>query len=697
MASKGSADFLVEIGTEELPPKALKNLMHAFADGLGEGLARERLAHDDVSSFASPRRLAVLVRGLALMQEDLERELKGPPVSVAFDDAGKATAAGRAFAEKCGVAVEALGRVSTAKGEWVTGRSIGAGRPAGELLPDLVKQALERLPIPRRMRWGSNDFEFVRPLHWVLMLHGNEVVPGTVLGIGSGRTTRGHRSLAPGEIAVPEPQSYPGLLEREGYVVADFGQRKERVVAGVQEAAAEAGGRPVGNDALYEEVTALTEWPVALTGRFDDAYLRLPREVIAATLANHQRCFPIADANGALLPRFVVVANLESRDPDKVRDGNERVIRPRLADAAFFWEQDRRTSLADRTQRLQGVVYQKGLGSVAEKSERTARLAADYAHRLDADAATVERAARLAKCDLVTGVVGEFPELQGVMGEYYAVESGEAEPVARAIGEQYLPRFAGDALPATRAGEVLAVADRLDSLAGAFALGRKPSGNRDPFGLRRAALGVVRIMIEKALNLELADAVRAAVAQQPVPDVDGERATADIVAFLLERLRSHYADRGLAPEVFEAVRAREPATLPDFDARVVAVASFVELESAASLAAANKRIANILRQAGGDGDGNLSVDERLLSEDAERRLHGALASAKDDLRPLVARRDYGAALSRLAELRGPVDRFFDEVMVMTDDAALRRNRLALLADLRAMFLQIADVSRLALG
>jgi glycyl-tRNA synthetase beta chain len=697
MARAAAADFLVEVGTEELPPRALKDLMHAFAEGLREGLARERLEHGRISPYASPRRLAVLVSRLATAQQDLERELRGPPVSVAFDEAGKATAAGRAFAQKCGVSVEALGRVSTGKGEWVTCRSVEAGRPAAELLPDLVNQALERLPIPRRMRWGGNDFEFVRPVHWLVMLHGTEIVPGSVLGIAAGRNTRGHRSLAPGDIAVPEPQAYPGLLEGEGFVVADFAERKRRIAAGVERAAAEAGGEPLADDALFEEVTALTEWPVALTGRFDDSYLTLPREVIAATLASHQRCFPVADAAGALLPRFVVVANLESRDPDKVRDGNERVIRPRLADAAFFWEHDRRTPLAARRAGLEAVVYQKGLGSVADRSARIARLAALYAGRLDLDAAVVERAAGLAKCDLLTGMVGEFPELQGVMGRYYAVESGESEAVAQAIGEQYLPRFAGDALPSTKAGQVLAVADRLDSLAGAFALGRKPSGNRDPFGLRRAALGVVRIAVEKALNLDLGDAIGAAVTEQPVADVDREATADSILAFLLERLRSYYADQGLATEVFEAVRAREPATLPDFDARVQAVASFVELDSAASLSAANKRIANILKQAGDEGCPSLAVDEGLLSEDAERRLRAALAAAREDLRPLIARRDYGAALSRLAELREPVDRFFDKVMVMTEDAALRRNRLALLADLRAMFLEVADVSRLALG
>ncbi len=696
MAKAQAADFLVEIGTEELPPKALKDLMHAFAEGLREGFARERLEHGTISPFASPRRLAVLASRLAVAQDDLERELKGPPVSIAFDDAGKATAAGRAFAEKCGASVAALGRVRTGKGEWVTCRSIEPGRPARELLPALVDQALERLPIPRRMRWGANDFEFVRPVHWVLMLHGEDVVPGNVMGIAAGDKTRGHRSLAPGEIAVADPRAYPGLLERDGYVVADFGERKRRIVEGVEKAAAAAGGEPLADEGLYDEVTALTEWPVALTGRFDDAYLALPREVIAATLASHQRYFPVTDADGALLPRFVVVANLESHEPEKVCRGNERVIRPRLADAAFFWDQDRRVPLADRCEGLKDVVYQKGLGSVADRSARITRLAATCAKALGIDAAVAERAARLAKCDLLTGMVGEFPELQGVMGRYYAGESGEPEAVARAIGEQYLPRFAGDALPETPAGQVLAVADRLDSLAGAFALGRRPSGNRDPFGLRRAALGVVRIAVEKSLNLDVGEAAAAAVAEQPVSGMDRKAVTENVVAFLLDRLRSYYADRGFAAEVFESVRVREPATLPDFDARVAAVAAFVELESAASLAAANKRIANILRQAGDEGGGR-SVDERLLSDDAERRLHAALAAARQDLRPLVARRDYGAALSRLAELREPVDRFFDDVMVMAEDPALRENRLALLADLRAMFLEVADVSRLALG
>ena len=696
MANVDAADFLVEIGTEELPPKSLRELSTAFAANLASELDRQHLGHGEVSAFASPRRLAVLVRELARAQASRETELRGPPVAVAFDKSGEPTAAAHAFANKCGIPLAGVARTKTAKGEWLSCRLQEAGQSAAELIPALVQQAVDKFPVQRRMRWSDHDAEFVRPVHWVLMLHGDSHVPGQVAGVVSGRITYGHRFLAPAAIEVQTAGDYNELLGNEGFVLADFASRRQRIEDSVREAAADVGGIALGDDALFDEVTALTEWPVALTGTFDDVYLKLPQEVIIATLTGHQRYFPIADAAGKLLNRFVVVANLASRDPDKVRDGNERVIRPRLADAAFFWKQDQRIGLDERQSALQHVLYQQGLGSLEDRSQRVASLAMLLARQLSCASPAVERAARLAKCDLLTGMVGEFPELQGVMGRYYAEAAGEAPEVATAIGEQYLPRFAGDGLPATRLGQLLSIADRLDNLAGAFALGRKPSGNRDPFGLRRAALGIVRIVIEKDLDLDLPALIGAALELQPVTTANAPALGDELYDFVVERMRSWSADRRkLTPELFESVRVRRPPSLLDFDQRLRAVAAFVELEPAATLAAANKRIANILRQA--DYDGGAAIDATLLSESAEKALHTALQAADRDIRPLLQRRDYTAALARLAGLRDAVDRFFDAVMVMTDDDELRRNRLALLSELRGLFLEVADISRLSIG
>jgi glycyl-tRNA synthetase beta chain len=697
-----SPDLLVEIGTEELPPKALPELMLAFGSEMTAAIDDARLTHGTVHSYASPRRLAVIIERLAGRQEDRRSTQKGPPVSVAFDAKGKLTAAGLAFAERCGVEPAGLGREKTARGEYLSCEVVEAGQDAADLLPGLIEKALAALPIPRRMRWGAGDVEFVRPIHWIVLLHGKKVLPAKVLGIPAGRETRGHRFHCKRPLTIGQPADYLATLTDDGHVIADFSRRRDVVRRGVEAEAERAGGHVVDGERLYDEVTALVEWPVAMTGKFDDAFLRLPREVVVSTLTSHQRYFPIADDDGQLMPRFVVVANLESKDPGQVRDGNERVIRPRLADAAFFWDTDRHTRLAERCDSLRDVVYQQGLGSLADKSERTARLAAAIATGLDAPAEAVERAARLAKCDLVTGMVGEFPELQGTMGAYYAAADGESEDVAAAIREQYLPRFAGDALPETMPGRILAVADRLDSLAGIFCIGKRPSGNRDPYGLRRAALGIIRILVECGMDLDLAALVRVAVALQPARD-KGDEDVADVVlAFIGERLRRYFLDRdpGLATETFDAVLARQPASLVDFERRLCAVQAFLELDSAASLAAANKRIANILRQADssspGDDDARRAVRKKLLSDPAELQLFTALADARQNVVPLLENRDYTTALTALAELREPVDRFFDDVMVMTDDDATRNNRLALLGELRSLFLDVADISRLAI-
>lgn len=694
-----TADFLVEIGTEELPPKALRSLMDAFAENLEREIDASRLGHGSLKAYASPRRLAVTVDRLACAQEDRTVEQKGPPLGVAFDADGNPAPPALAFAKKCGVQVSELGRIRTEKGEWLSCELSEPGREATALMPQAVEKALALLPIPRRMRWGAGEAEFVRPVHWVVMLHGSEVVEATIMGLGTGRESRGHRFHANHPIAIPEPAAYPAVLETGGRVVADFDERRRRIEEGVRKAAATAGGSVVEAEGLLDEVAALVEWPVPIVGAFDAEFLELPREAVISTLTAHQRYFPVADAEGRLLPRFITVANLESSDPDQVREGNERVIRPRLADAAFFWNSDRRSSLDSRQAALENVVYQRGLGSLYDKSARVAAIASAMATELGVAPAPVERAAMLAKCDLLTGMVGEFPELQGTMGRYYAEADGETDAVATAVGEHYLPRYAGDALPSTIEGQLLSVADKLETIAGVFALDKKPSGNRDPFALRRAALGIVRILIECRLDIDLKAAIQQAIEAQPLPGAGPEVLAAELYSFVTERLRSYLVDRdaNLSTETFDAVLAREPRSMLDFAGRLVAVQAFVAMDEASSLAGANKRIANILKKSAGDElPVSQSVDTALFEYPAETELHDAVAAAANEAAPLLEKRDYTAALRRLAELKTPVDRFFDEVLVMSDDERLRNNRLALLAALRELFLRVADVSRLAI-
>ena len=691
------ADLLVEIGTEELPPKALRGLMDAFASNLGAALDDARLAHGELHAYASPRRLAVVVESLARGQEDRHTSQKGPPVSVAFDDAGSPLPPATAFAKKCGVDVASLGRTRTDKGEWLTADTTEAGKPAAELLPELIEKALADLPIPRRMRWGAGDAEFVRPVHWVVLLHGSKVIEGSVMGITTGNKSMGHRFHSKRPITIAKPADYLDTLEQKGHVVADFDARRKIVQQGVEKLAKKAKGVIVDGELLYDEVTALVEWPVPMLGSFDEEYLALPPEVVVSTLTGHQRYFPIADSAGKLLPRFVTVANLESTEPQKVRDGNERVIRPRLADAAFFWDNDRKRALVMRQDALRDVVYQRGLGSLYDKSARTAALAGWISEQLDIDSATLERAAALCKCDLLTGMVGEFPDLQGTMGRYYATSDGEAEAVATAIGEHYQPRFAGDSLPASQPGQVLGLADRLDTLAGIFVIGKKPSGNRDPFGLRRAALAIIRILIEREHDLDLKAMIAKAVELQPAGKGDVEALPDELYGFITDRLRRYFLDRdpGLDTETFDAVMARQPASLVDFERRLQAVQAFLELDEAQSLASANKRIANILRQAGATV--GAETKQKLLEDGAETSLFAALTDASKTVRPLLDERRYTEALRELAGLRAPVDRFFDNVMVMVDDETIKNNRLALLGELRALFLDVADISRLSIA
>ena len=689
-----ASDFLVELGTEELPPLALPELEKAFAAGIRQGLAEAGLPHGELRSFATPRRLAVLVRDLAVMQPAQAIKLKGPPVSAAFDKEGKPTAAATKFAEKCGTDVSTLTRVSEGKGEFLFFAGSKPGLATSGLLPGIVQRSLDQLPIPKRMRWGASAAEFVRPVHWLTLLFGVDVIPARILDTDAGRTTRGHRFMAPQEFSLDDACDYETVLREKGKVVPDFGERRTRIGAQVLAAAESLSGEALLSDSLLDEVTALVEWPSAVAGSFEPRFLELPREVLISTLQQHQRYFPLQDGRGKLLPHFITVSNIESRDPSRVRAGNERVVRPRLSDAAFFWSQDRKQPLAARLPGLDAVTFQAKLGSIGDKVRRVVTLAGEIALLIDADRAKAERAAQLAKCDLLSSMVGEFPELQGIMGRYYALADGEPADVAAAIDEHYLPRGAGGALPTTGAGVAVALADKLDTLAGIFAIGQKPSGTKDPFGLRRAAIGTLRILIEKKLDLDLRALVARAVALQPV--VSATAAT-DLWDYLTERLRSYFIDttaqegvRGTSTEMFDAVRASEPSSPLDFGARLAALSRFLALPEAASLTAANKRIANILRKAEGGAGGMVNVT--LLRESAEKSLHEALAGMITDVDRALAKRDYAAALTRLAGLRPAVDGFFDAVMVNAEDAQLRRNRLALLAELRRQFTRIADLS-----
>jgi len=696
-------DFLVEIGTEELPPKNLLALAEAFRDGVAAGLDAAGLTHGAALAYATPRRLAVLVRRLLDQQPDQRVERRGPPVSAAYDAAGKPTKAAYAFAASCGIEVKEIQRRSDAKGEFLFCKLTRPGAKTGALLPGIVQEALAGLPIARRMRWGAGEVEFVRPAHWVVMLHGDEVVPGEILGLPAGRMTRGHRFHAPKPVALRSPGVYLASLERRGYVVADFEDRRERIRAGVTAAAQDAGGLAVIDPAVLDEVTALVEWPVPIAGHFDPRYLELPPEVLVATLQDHQRYFPVRAPDGTLLPLFIAVANIQSRDPAQVRAGNERVVRPRLADAAFFYETDRKTPLGGRQAALAKVTFQARLGSLADKTARITELAGLVARATGEEPQTAQRAAQLAKCDLVTAMVGEFPELQGLMGRYYALHDGESDTVAAALGEQYLPRFAGDALPATGAGLALAIADKLDTIVGIFAIGQKPTGAKDPFGLRRAALGVLRILIETGVALDLRNLIHSALelvradtlrlaGDKPAPLP--ESLADEIYGYMMERLRAWYLEggAGITTEMFDAVLDTRPASPLDFDERLRALAAFLKLPEAASLTAANKRISNILRKAGDQP--NPRVDPGLLTDPEERRLAAEIEGLRQDVERCVTARRYEDALARLAALRPAVDAFFDKVLVMADDVRVRANRLALLAALQKLFLHIANLARL---
>lgn len=687
-------DLLIEVGTEELPPKSLRQLSAAFGEAIGAGLVDAHLEYRDLVQFATPRRLGVLVLDLLAHQRAREQERRGPALTAAFDAEGNPTRAALGFARACGVAMSRLARLESESGGWLVLRYSDPGQPATALLPGIVERALAKLPIPKRMRWGTLEVEFVRPVHWLVLLFGHEVVEAELMGVRAGRMTRGHRFHHPGPLVVQEPAAYPRLLSEQGHVIADFAERATRIRQQVQAAATALGGEARIDPDLLEEVTALVEWPATVTGSFDPDFLRLPPQVLVASMQGNQRYFPVMSRLGELLPHFIAVANIESLNPEVVRRGNERVIRPRLEDAAFFFRTDCKQSLASRLESLREVVFQDRLGSLYEKSRRVARLAALVSEAMGAGIETAKLAARaglLSKCDLITEMVGEFPELQGYMGQEYARRDGEAEAVAVALEEVYRPRYAGDAIPGTPVGRAVAIADKLDTLVGIFGIGELPTGDKDPFALRRAALGVLRTLIEAELTLDLRQLIEAAVAgYQGV--LDEQAVGGQALDFMMERLRGYFLDQGIPSDVFAAVMARRPTCPYDFARRVQAVDAFRSLPEAASLSAANKRIQNILRQVGEP------LPEAFHQEQIAAEAEGELAAKLEALRPQVKERlaaaDYTGALQQLASLRDTVDAFFDTVRVLAEDASAKANRLALLNNIRTLFLETADISRL---
>ena len=681
-------NFLVEIGTEELPPKALKTLATSFADNVEAELNQAGLSFDKIEWFAAPRRLAVKVLNLATQQPSKEIEKRGPAVSAAFDAEGKPTKAAEGWARGCGITVEQAERIATDKGEWLVHRAKIEGQPTKNLLNDIVANALAKLPIPKPMRWADKTVQFIRPVHTVTMLLGNELIEGEILGVASARTIRGHRFLGEKEFEIQHADQYPQLLREKGSVVADFNERKAEILAKSQAKATALGGVADIEESLLEEVTSLVEYPNVLAAKFEERFLAVPAEALVYTMKGDQKYFPIYDKEGKLLPHFIFVSNINPEDPTAIIEGNEKVVRPRLTDAEFFFKTDLKQKLVDRLPRLETVLFQQQLGTLKDKTDRIEQLAGEIAKQIGADEAKAKRAGLLSKCDLMTNMVFEFTDTQGVMGMHYARHDGEDEEVAVALNEQYMPRFAGDELPKSLVASAVALADKFDTLTGIFGIGQAPKGSADPFALRRAALGALRIIVEKNLPLDLEDLVKKSAA------LFGDKLTnsnvvADVVDFMLGRFRAWYQDEGIAVDVIQAVLARRPTRPADFDARVRAVSHFRTLDSAEALAAANKRVSNILAKADAAiGEINLTA----CVEPAEKALAEAVLALRTEVQPLIAKGDYTAVLDKLANLRAPVDSFFDNVMVNAEDPALRQNRLAILNTLQGLFLQVADIS-----
>ncbi|MCP3748266.1 glycine--tRNA ligase subunit beta [Pseudomonas sp. SBB6] len=679
-------DFLVELGTEELPPKALSSLADAFLAGIEKGLQAAGLNYTDKQVYAAPRRLAVLIRNLDTQQPDRSVNLDGPPRQAAFDAEGNPTQAALGFAKKCGVELSDIDQ----SGAKLRFSQHIPGKATASLLPTIVEDSLNDLPIPKRMRWGARKEEFVRPTQWLVMLLGDDVVDCTLLAQKAGRESRGHRFHHPENVRISAPANYQEDL-RKAYVLADFAERRELISKRTAELAMQQEGSAIVPPALLDEVTALVEWPVPLVCSFEERFLEVPQEALITTMQDNQKYFCLLDADGKLLPRFITVANVESRDPKQIVEGNEKVVRPRLTDAEFFFKQDKKQPLESFNERLQNVVFQAQLGSVFDKAERVAKLAAFIAQRIGGDAQRAARAGLLSKCDLATEMVGEFPEMQGVAGYYYALNDGEPQDVALALNEQYMPRGAGAELPSTLTGAAVAIADKLDTLVGIFGIGMLPTGSKDPYALRRAALGVLRILIEKQLDLDLNEAVNFAVTQFGAK-VKAAGLAEQVLEFVFDRLRARYEDEGIDVATYLSVRALKPGSALDFDQRVQAVQAFRQLPEAAALAAVNKRVSNLLSKA--EGAVATTVEPKYFDNANEFSLYSAIQQADQAVQPMAAARQYSESLARLAALREPVDAFFEAVMVNADDAKVRANRYALLSRLRGLFLGVADISLL---
>ena len=687
-------DLLIEIGTEELPPKALKKLSLAFYNRVIEGFKMAELAHGDVKEYASPRRLALLVTALQEKQQDKTVERRGPALTAAFDEEGCPTKAASGFARSCGVEVDQLDKIETDKGTWLAFNSEQKGEQAQALIPKIVNQSLDTLPIPKRMRWGSLKEQFVRPVHWAVLLFGDEVIEAKILGVSSGRETRGHRFHHPDSIYIGEPSAYAPLLETEAYVMPDFEARREAIRGQVLEIAHEVKGHAIIDDELLDEVTSMVEWPQAVLGNFDKRFLDVPSEALISAMKGHQKYFHVMNDNDELMPHFITISNIASKDPDKVREGNERVIRPRLSDAEFFWNQDKKLKLAEHTERLDSVVFEAKLGTLLDKVKRITELSASIAASLGWDDESPKRAGSLCKSDLMTDMVGEFPDLQGIMGKYYARLEGENDEVASAIDEHYMPRFSGDSLPETQSGLCVSLADKIDTLVGIFAIGQAPTGDKDPFALRRAALGILRIIIEKDLPLDIDQLIKSAIKNytyQSIPiHIDMTRRS--VYEFILGRLQVYYTNQGYAHDEVEAVLCLNPHLLQDANMRLQALAEFRKLPNADSLSAANKRISNILKK--NSDEIPKQWNTFALEDEEEKNLARQVESLIPELEPLFEKQEYAAAMNKLTSLRETVDAFFDKVMVMSDNDDLRINRLSLLNVIRNLFLRVADISRL---
>lgn len=683
-------EFLIELGTEELPPTQLRTLAESFASNFEAELKAAELNHEGVKWYAAPRRLALKVAALAESQSDKVVEKRGPAISVAFDEDGNATKAAQGWARGNGITVEQADRLKTEKGEWLLFKQEVKGKATSEIIVELAAQALAKLPIAKPMRWGNKTTQFIRPVKTLTMLMGSDLVAGEILGVASDRTIRGHRFMGEQEFTIDSAEQYPTVLEERGKVMADYEARKAIILADAEKAAKAVGGIADLEDDLVEEVTSLVEWPVVLTAKFEEEFLKVPSEALVYTMKGDQKYFPVYDENKKLLPNFIFVSNIESKEPRYVIEGNEKVVRPRLADAEFFFNTDRKRPLIDRLPELDQAIFQKQLGTIKDKTDRITELAGYIAEQIEADVEKSKRAGLLAKCDLMTSMVFEFTDTQGVMGMHYATHDGEDAEVAKALYEQYMPRFAGDELPSTGVSAAVAMADKLDTIVGIFGIGQAPKGS-DPFALRRASLGVLRIIVEKGYNLDLVDLIAKAKSLFG-EKLSNDNVESDVIDFMLGRFRAWYQDEGFSVDIIQAVLARRPTKPADFDQRVKAVSHFRELDAAEALAAANKRVGNILAK--NEVELADSVNESLLAEDAEKQLADKIAHYQVELAPAFAAHDYQTILASLADLREVVDTFFDNVMVMADDEAVKLNRLTLLSQLRSLFLQVADISLL---